>query len=95
MTSNHLVQNMRPITETIIAQLLTKLTHTEQTNNLNSGFSPRQYTPQPNRQRQSVPKQYSVKRKKNPCDHNGVQLRCLICESIYHFAQNCLETKTQ
>ena len=40
MTSNHLVQNMRPITETIIAQLLTKLTHTEQTNNLNSGFSP-------------------------------------------------------
>ena len=31
---------MRPITETIIAQLLTKLTHTEQTNNLNSGFSP-------------------------------------------------------
>ena len=26
---------------------------------------------------------------------NGVQLGCLFCESIYHFAQHCLETKRQ
>ena len=40
MTSNHLVENMTPsITETIIAQLLTKLTHTEQTQNLHQCFS--------------------------------------------------------
>ena len=41
MTSNHLVENTTPsITETIITQLPTKLTHTEQTNNLHPGFSP-------------------------------------------------------
>ena len=28
---------------------------------------------------------------KNPCDRNGIQLRCNICESIYHMAQNCPE----
>ena len=40
MTSNHLVENTTPsIKETIIAQLLTKLTHTEQTKNPNHGFS--------------------------------------------------------
>ena len=40
MTSNHLVENTTPsIKETIIAQLFTKLTHTEQTNNPHHGFS--------------------------------------------------------
>ena len=28
-------------------------------------------------------------RRKNPCDRNGTQLKCHICESIYHMAQNC------
>ena len=36
-----------------------------------------------------------MRRKKNPCDHNGVQLRWLVCESIYHFAQISPETKSQ
>ena len=42
MTSNHLVENITPsIAKTIIAQLLTMLTHTtEQTNNPHHGFSP-------------------------------------------------------
>ena len=26
---------------------------------------------------------------KNPCNRNDIQLRCHICESIYHMAQNC------
>ena len=40
MTSNHVVENATPsITETIIAQSLTKLTHTEQTNNPYPDFS--------------------------------------------------------
>ena len=30
-------------------------------------------------------------RRKNPCDRNSIQLRCHICESIYHMAQNCPE----
>ena len=29
--------------------------------------------------------------RKNPCDRNGIQLRCHICKSIYHMAQNCPE----
>ena len=31
------------------------------------------------------------KRNTNLCDRNGIQLRCHICESIYHMAQNCPE----
>ena len=96
MTANHLTENMaHSITETIIAQLLNNLTHTEQTNNLHLNFSPSDSMPLNQSDRQSVPKQYSVRREKNPCDHNGVQLRCLVCESIYHIPQNCPETKSQ
>ena len=61
-----------------------------------SRFQPhKQYAPQPNRLRQSVPKPYSVSRKKNPCARTDAQLRCLVCESNYHFAQNCPKTKSQ
>ena len=27
----------------------------------------------------------------SPCNQNGIQLRCDICESMYHMAQNCPE----
>ena len=30
-------------------------------------------------------------RQKNPYNRNGIQLRCHICESVYHMAQNCPE----
>ena len=33
------------------------------------------------------------RRAKNPFDHNGIQLRCDICESIYHIVQNCPEKR--
>ena len=36
----------------------------------------------------------NLKRRRNPCNRNGVQLRCNICESIYHFEQQCPEVKT-
>ena len=36
-----------------------------------------------------------MKRKKIPCHCNVVQLRCLVCEIIYHFAQNCPQTNSQ
>ena len=36
----------------------------------------------------------NLKRHRNPCNRNGVQLRCNICESIYHFEQQCPEVKT-
>ena len=32
-----------------------------------------------------------TQRRKNPCDRNDLQLRCHICKSIYHMAQNCPE----
>ena len=32
-----------------------------------------------------------TQRWKNPCDRNSIQLRCHICKSIYHMAQNCPE----
>ena len=35
-----------------------------------------------------------TQRRNNPCDRNGIQLRCHICNSIYHMAQNCLEKCT-
>ena len=44
--------------------------------------------------KQPLPKQYT-KHKKNPCDRNGMQLRSLIRESVYHFAQNCPEARNQ
>ena len=44
--------------------------------------------------KQPLPKQYT-KHKKNPSDRNGIQLRSLIRESVYHFAQNCPEAKNQ
>ena len=97
MTSNHVVENTKPsITKTIIAQLLTKLTYTEQTNNLHCHLSPTDsmFLKQ-KKQRHSVPKQYPVKRKKKPCDCHSAQLRCLVCEIIYHFVQNYPETKSQ
>lgn len=65
------------------------------TNNLYCNFSPTGSMFLNQAHGQIVPKQYPVRRKKNPCDHNGVQLRCFVCESIYHFAKNCLETKSQ
>ena len=49
---------------------------------------------QTTRYKQPLPKQYT-KHKKNPCDCIGIQLRCLICKSVYHFAQNCSETRNQ
>ena len=49
---------------------------------------------QPTRFKQSSQKQYP-KHRKNPCDRNGLQLRCIICESVYHFAQNCPEARNQ
>ena len=44
--------------------------------------------------KQPLPKQYT-KHKKNLCDNNEIQLRCLICESAYYFAQNCPEARNQ
>ena len=38
-------------------------------------------------------RQQHNRRAKNPCDQNGIQLRCNICESIYHMAQNCPEKR--
>ena len=38
---------------------------------------------------------FSDEKKKNPCEHNGVQLKCLVYENIYHLAQNCPEKKSQ
>ena len=34
-----------------------------------------------NNRKQQQPK---ARRNKNPCDKNGTQLRCYICQSIYH-----------
>ena len=28
-----------------------------------------------------------TQQQKNPCDRNGIKLRCHICESIYHMTQ--------
>ena len=36
----------------------------------------------------------NLKRRRNPCTRNGVQLCCNICESIYHFKQECPEVRT-
>ena len=47
-----------------------------------------------NRSRQLPPfNKQQIKRGKNPCDRNGIQLRCNVCESIYHMAQNCPEKR--
>ena len=32
-----------------------------------------------------------AQRRINPCDRNGIQLSCHICQNIYHMAQNCPE----
>ena len=54
---------------------------------------------QPSSFNRSRPQQYqqrqqsSPKRGRNPFDRNGIQLRCSICESINHFAQNCPDRK--
>ena len=33
------------------------------------------------------------KTQRTPCDCNNTQLTCLVCASIYHFAQNCSVTE--
>ena len=32
-----------------------------------------------------------TQQQKTPCDRNDTQLRCHICKSVYHVAQNCPE----
>ena len=36
-------------------------------------------------------RQQHDRRGKSPCNQNGIQLRCDICESMYHMTQNCPE----
>ena len=65
MTSNHMVENTAlSITETIITQLLTNLTHAEQTNKSYCDFSPTVSMLFNKTDRQFVPKQYPVRRRK-------------------------------
>ena len=96
MTSNHVVENMKPsITKTIIAQLLTKLTYTEQTNNLHCHFSPRDSMFLKQKKQTQCTKTVSGEKEEKPCDCHSAQLRCLVCEIIYHFVQNYPEIKSQ
>ena len=43
----------------------------------------------------SSPRKLKLKHKKTPCHCNKMQLRLLICVSIYHFVQNYPVTKNQ
>ena len=65
MTSNHMVANTTLyITETIITQLLTNLTHAEQTNNSYRDFSPTVSMLFNKTGKQFVPKQFPVRGRK-------------------------------
>ena len=67
-----------------------KLIPTEQNNN-----SYRNFNPTDTMFLNQTDRKLEKRRKKNPCDRNDVQNRCLVCERIYHFAQNYPETKSQ
>ena len=74
MTSNHVVDNTTPsITETIITQLLPKLTHTKQTS-LSHNFSPTDSMPFNQTDIGRLYQNNLKRRKKNPCDSNKLEL---------------------
>ena len=74
MTSNHVVDNTTPsITETIITQLLPKLTHTKQTS-LSHNFSPTDSMPLNQTDIGRLYQNNLKRRKKNPCDSNKLEL---------------------
>lgn len=82
------------ITETIITPV-TKIIHTESTKNPHYNFSLAVSTFHNQTGRERECNKTVSSDKENPCNRNGVQLTCLVCKSIYHFAQNCPEAKSQ
>ena len=40
-----------------------------------------------------VTRNLQIKQQKNLCDRNGIQLRCKICKTLYHFQQQSPEVK--
>ena len=52
----------------------------------------RHYQQQPKvRSQNNMRQMQQTQQRKNPCNRNSIQLRCHICKSIYHMAQNCQE----
>ena len=86
---HHHSKHMSTIKKHIIQEEITVIINGQYQTNQHS----RQYQ-LTNRSRQLPPfNKQQIKRGKNPCDRNGIQLRCKVCESIYHMAQNCPEKR--